>query len=78
MLKKIKKLFKSIDNKFNFIYINLHHAAIAQLVERWTENPYVVSSTLTRGKKLKSFDFSFFFACLFFLFNSVKKTVSLV
>ena len=65
MLKKFKKLFKSIDNKFNFIYINLHHAAIAQLVERWTENPYVVSSTLTRGKKLKSLISAFFLPVYF-------------
>lgn len=41
---------KTLDTAAKKIYSILHHAAIAQLVERRTENPYVVSSILTRGR----------------------------
>ena len=40
------------------MYIN---AAVAQLVERRTENPYVVSSILTRGKKTEIFSVFFLY-----------------
>lgn len=42
-------------NDFNNIHTSL--AAVAQLVERRTENPYVVSPILTGGK-VRTTDFS--------------------
>ena len=47
-----------------FKYIN---AAVAQLVERRTENPYVDSSILSRGKDLKENLLGLFFSHFFYI-----------
>ena len=39
-----------IDTKRHFLYIRYHNAAVAQLVEQWTENPCVVGPIPTGGK----------------------------
>ena len=49
-LKKIKKIANLLDIFFSNLYIINHFAAVAQLVEQWTENPCVVGPIPTGGK----------------------------
>ena len=50
-LKKIKKIANLLDIFFQNLYIINHFAAVAQLVEQWTENPCVVGPIPTGGKR---------------------------
>ncbi len=57
----LKKIEETVDKKVCFDYYNNHFAAVAQLVEQWTENPCVVGPIPTGGIKTPEVSGVFFY-----------------